>query len=64
MLGLQADGDAVTFFNDKVVGGSISMTSMIFGNYTNIVSSSLRSNSSSFARISASSAVIVDVVAM
>ena len=31
-LGLQSEGDTVCFFNDKVVGGSISMTSLIILN--------------------------------
>jgi 4,5-DOPA dioxygenase extradiol len=30
-LGLQGKQDAVTFFNDKAVGGSLTMTSVKFG---------------------------------
>ena len=31
-LGLQSEGDSLVFFNDKVVGGSLSMTSFIIAN--------------------------------
>lgn len=32
-LALQEEGEPVTFFNDKIVAGSLSMTSLIIGNY-------------------------------
>ncbi len=34
-LGLQEDGDKAELFNDKIVGGSISMTSLVIGNQIN-----------------------------